>query len=247
MPIVAATCAPSAFAVGGWPCRGTGRPWPPPSVRSGAEHGPGRSCPWPPRTARAARAAGDRGGARSPPDARRDARRRQQRPRDLRLPARRPRVADPTLLILGLGLGAIAMALWAARRRAAVGAALALLPAVIGAGAAAVVVKRTSGRITGDEARAAARDTTKSALRARLGAPAGHGEATLREGTADCLVYVGDSPNRWGGPAVRVLLPRRARRCKGDVVSDPSRVRPALRRRTEQRLLAGVAGGWPTG
>ena len=106
--------------------------------------------------------------------------------------------ADPTLLIVALGLGAIAMALWAARRRAAVGAALVLLPALIGAGAAAVVVKRTAGRITTDEARAAARDTTKSALRARLGAPAGHGEATLREGTADCLVYVGDSPNRWG-------------------------------------------------
>jgi hypothetical protein len=108
--------------------------------------------------------------------------------------------ADPTLLILGLGLGAIAMALWAARRRAAVGAALVLLPAVIGAGAAAVVVKRTAGRVAGDEARAAARDTTKSAVRERLGAPAGHGEATLGEGTADCLVYVGDSPARWGEP-----------------------------------------------
>ena len=119
--------------------------------------------------------------------------------------------ADPTLLILGLGLGAIAMALWAARRRAAVGAALALLPAVIGAGAAAVVVKRTAGRITGDEARAAARDTTKSALRARLGAPAGHGEATLREGTADCLVYVGDSPNRWGVPPQYVFCFRGGR------------------------------------
>ena len=106
--------------------------------------------------------------------------------------------ADPTLLILGLGLGAIAMALWAARRRAAVGAALVLLPALIGAGTVAVVVKRTAGRITTDEARAAARDTTQSALRTRLGAPAGHAEATLREGTADCLVYVGDSPNRWG-------------------------------------------------
>ena len=108
--------------------------------------------------------------------------------------------ADPVLLILGLGLGAIAMALWAARRRAVVGAALVLLPVVIGAGAATVVVKRNAGRIGKDEARAAARDTTKSALRERLGAPAGHAEATLGEGTADCLVYIGDSPARWGEP-----------------------------------------------
>ncbi len=106
--------------------------------------------------------------------------------------------ADPTLLILGLGLGAIAMALWAARARAAVAAALMLFPAVICAGAAVVVVKQTAGRISADEARAATRDTTKSALRERLGAPAGHAEATLREGTADCLVYVGDSPDRSG-------------------------------------------------
>ena len=106
--------------------------------------------------------------------------------------------ADPALLILALGLVAIAMALWAARGRAAVAAVLVLLPVVIGAGVATVVVKRNAGRIGADEARAAARDTTKSALRERLGAPAGHGEATLREGTADCLVYVSDSLDRWG-------------------------------------------------
>ena len=108
--------------------------------------------------------------------------------------------ADPALLILGLGLGAIAMALWAARRRAAVGAALVLLAVVIGAGVATAVVKRNAGRIGADEARAAARDTTKSALRERLGAPAGHGQVTLGGGTADCLVYLGDSPGRWGEP-----------------------------------------------
>jgi hypothetical protein len=109
-----------------------------------------------------------------------------------------PAWADPALLILALGLGALAMALWAAHRRAAVGAALVLLPVVIGAGAATVVVKRTAGRIGGEEARAATRDTTKSALREGLGAPAGHGEATLRDGTADCLVYLGNSPARSG-------------------------------------------------
>ena len=108
--------------------------------------------------------------------------------------------ADPALLILGLGLIAIAMALWAVRRRAVVGAALVLLPVAIGAGAATVVVKRTSGRIGKGEARAAARDATKSALRDHLGAPAGHGETTLRDGTADCLVYIGNSPARWGEP-----------------------------------------------
>jgi hypothetical protein len=108
--------------------------------------------------------------------------------------------ADPALLILGLGLGAIAMALWAARRRAAVNAALVLLAVVIGAGVATVVVKRNAGRIGTDEARAAARDTTKSAVRGRLGAPAGHGQVTLRGTTADCLVYLGDSPGRWGEP-----------------------------------------------
>ena len=109
-----------------------------------------------------------------------------------------PAWADPALLILGLGLGAIALALWAARRRAAVGAALVLLPAVLGAGVATVVVKRSAGRIGEEEARAAARDTTQSALRERLGAPAGHAEATLGEGSADCLVYLGDSPDRSG-------------------------------------------------
>lgn len=106
--------------------------------------------------------------------------------------------ADPALLILGLGLFAVAMALWAARQRAAVAAALVLLPAMIAVGTATVVVKRTAGRIGAEEARFAARDTTKSALRERLGAPAGHGEATLREGTADCLIYVSDSPDRSG-------------------------------------------------
>jgi hypothetical protein len=119
--------------------------------------------------------------------------------------------ADPTLLVLGLGLGAIAMALWAARRRPAVGAALLLLPAVIGAGAATVVVKRSAGRIGADEARAAQRDTTKSAVRERLGAPAGHGEATFREGTADCLVYLGDSPGRWGEPPQYMFCSRDGR------------------------------------
>jgi hypothetical protein len=79
-----------------------------------------------------------------------------------------------------------------------VGVALALLPCAIGAGVATVVVKRTSGRIGRDEARAAARETNKSALRDRLGAPAGHGEVTLREGTADCLVYVDTAKDRWG-------------------------------------------------
>ncbi|HMJ94665.1 MAG TPA: hypothetical protein VK486_02375 [Thermoleophilaceae bacterium] len=119
--------------------------------------------------------------------------------------------ADPALLVLALALAAIAMALWAARRRAAVGAALVLLPAVIGAGVATVVVKRSAGRIGKDEARAAARDTTKSAVRERLGAPAGHGEATLAAGTADCLVYLGDSPDRWGEPPQHMFCSRDGR------------------------------------
>ena len=200
-------------------------------------------CPWPPRTARAARAAGDRGAlglllmrveAQGGGSAGRLT-------YDYRLDG--PVWADPTLLIVGLGLGAIAMALWAARGRAAVGAALVLLPAVIGAGAAAVVVKRTAGRITGDEARAAARDTTKSALRAgweRLPATGrrrlGRGRRTAWSTSATHRLVGASHRSTCSVSAAGASL--QGRRCERPIACCP-----ALRRRTEQRLLAGVAGG----
>ena len=109
-----------------------------------------------------------------------------------------PAWADPVILGLALGVVALALALWAARSRPVVVVSLVLLPCALGAGVAVVLAKRTSGRIEPEEVRGAKAVSTKSELRDLLGAPAGHGDATLRQGRADCLVYVGARKDRFG-------------------------------------------------
>jgi hypothetical protein len=107
-----------------------------------------------------------------------------------------PEWVDPVLVAAAVGLGLVAMLLWAARRPLVVTLALAVLPCLFGAAALALVVKHRSGRVSESELRAVGHLTTKSGIRDHLGAPAGHGTRTTAAGPTGCLVYIGDAPHR---------------------------------------------------
>jgi hypothetical protein len=110
-----------------------------------------------------------------------------------------PQWTDAALLGSAAALVLAALLLWAARRRSSLALGLVLVPLAVVGGLMAVVERNTAGRVSADDIRAARALTTEDAVRSALGsAVAGRASMSAPGIHTDCLLYVGETKDRWG-------------------------------------------------